>query len=84
MSAKTRRALNLGKHDAIVVAWAESAAGPGWANRPLWVIVLDGDGELRRECLQPDEQPEAAQLLYAINEATTAAMTKAIREAVRS
>src|SRR5438552_91090 len=46
----------LADDDAIVTAYAESAAGPGWANSPIWVIVRRRDGNLRMECLQPDEQ----------------------------
>lgn len=42
----------------IVCACAEHARGPGWANRPLWVIVRTrGTNEMRGLCLQPQEQP---------------------------
>ena len=56
--------MNLKPGDSIVTAYAESAAGPGWANSPVWVIVRDGDGKLRQECLQPDEQSRDMALLY--------------------
>lgn len=38
------------KTEKIVTAFAEYAAGPGWANRPLWVIVRGADQRLRMHC----------------------------------
>jgi len=40
----------------VLTAWCEGARGPGWANTPVWVITVDGDGTLRRDCLQPEQQ----------------------------
>jgi len=49
----------IGKNETIVTAWAEYVSGPGWSNRPIWVIVQDRYGKLRRECFQPiDQTPE--------------------------
>lgn len=63
---KLRRCLRLGENDRIVSAYAQPANGPGWSNAPLWVVVRDGDGRLREECLQPGEQPRGVLTLYRI------------------
>lgn len=63
---KLRRCLRLGEGDHIVSAYAQPAAGPGWSNAPLWVVVRDGNGKLREECLQPEEQPRGVLTLYRI------------------
>lgn len=67
----------------VITAWAEGAAGPGWANQPLWYLV-DDYGKLRVECLQPDEQSSEIKTLYAMSEVTHLAMTAAVRRALRA
>jgi len=67
------------KDDRIVTAYAESAAGPGWANQPIWVIVRGRDGALREECIQPDEQTDWMYALYAVSAAAHGSMVKAVR-----
>jgi len=57
------------KTDRIVTAWAEPVSGPGWANRPLWIIVRDGLGNFREDCLQPDDQTVGMQTLYHVSSA---------------
>ena len=52
----------------ILTAWCESAHGPGWANTPCWVIVEDRDGELTRECLQPQDQSPGLLAAYRLLE----------------
>jgi hypothetical protein len=52
--------------DTVICAYAQPAAGPGFANTPIILIVADGDGKLRRECIQPDEQTEGMYKLYAV------------------
>ncbi len=66
------------RHDTIVTAWCEYAGGPGWSNQPLWVIVRDGDGKFRRECLQPEEQSADMLLLYGVAAALHAALVGAV------
>jgi len=63
-------------------AYAERALGPGWVNSPLWVIVRNGTGELREECLQPDEQNEQMIQLYLISESVHRAMCAAVNKAI--
>ena len=66
------------KTEHIVTAWAEPAAGPGWANRPLWVLIRDGDGKLRVECIQPADQTVDMHILYSVSAAVHAQMTRAV------
>jgi len=57
----------LSEHDRIVVAYARKASGPGWSNRPLWVIVEDRiTGRMREECIQPQQQSEEMWRMYDI------------------
>lgn len=69
----------------IVTAYAQPADGPGWSNRPLWVIVCDRtDGSLRRECIQPEKQTDEMRVLYATAAAVHTALVKSVeRAAVR-
>lgn len=57
----------LAEHEHVVTAYAQRASGPGWSNTPLWVIIQDGNGKLRRECLQPEEQTQTIYTLYGIS-----------------
>ena len=73
----------LSKHDCVVTAFAQVANGPGWSNTPLWVIVQDGNGKLRRECLQPEEQTEVIHLLYALSNTMNAQLTNEVERIMR-
>lgn len=75
----SRRWKLLGARDTIVAAYAEGAAGPGWANQPVWLVVRDGDGNLRMECLQPDEQSSEMLMLYPFSQLAHNSMTGAAR-----
>lgn len=66
----------------IVCAFAEPAAGPGWANSPLWYIVRDGDGKLTMHCLQPEEQTAEIGLLYRTSAALHGTMVRAVEAAI--
>ena len=69
-----------GPNDTIITAYAERASGPGWANRPVWVIIEDRvTAKMRAECLQPDEQSEAVTLLYDVAESAHLALTAAVK-----
>lgn len=70
--------MKLNAHDRIVAVAATPASGPGWANTPLWVVVQDRNGKLRRECLQPDEQSDGIRVLYATAAAVHAAMVREV------
>ena len=59
--------VRLAEHDRIVCAYARKASGPGWANRPVWVVVEDRrTGKMREECIQPAHQSEELWRLYDI------------------
>lgn len=78
---RTRAAINLQDGEHILAAWAESASGPGWANQPLWVLVIDGDKRPRVECIQPGDQTQQMALLYSLSQAAHLAMTNVVRGA---
>lgn len=70
--------INLKSHDHILTAYAESAAGPGWANYPVWVIIRDASGKLREECIQPSEQTVRMEYLYSVSQAAHLSMREAV------
>lgn len=77
-----RAALRLKDGDRIAYIRAERAAGPGWQNAPLWIIVRESGGKLREECLQPNEQTRDMLLLYRAAEAIHAALAGAVEGAL--
>ena len=64
--------------ETVLTAYAEGASGPGWANQPIWVIVRDGNGALRQECIQPERQTAEMLTLYRISQSAHLAMTAAV------
>jgi len=75
--------LTLNDHDTIIAAYAQPSAGPGWSNHPLWLIIRDGNGNLREECLQPREQGPDARRLYGIAAEVHEAMLAALGTVTR-
>ena len=75
--------MKLYAHDHIIAVVAEPANGPGWANTALWIIVQDGHGKLRRECLQPDEQSDGIRVLYATAAAVHGALVREVEALTR-
>lgn len=70
MNKHTRhfKLLRMSKDDRIVTVFAEPAAGPGWANQPLYVVIKNRFSDFPRiECLQPDEQGRDLQNLYSVS-----------------
>jgi hypothetical protein len=72
------------KTEKIVTAFAEYAAGPGWANRPLWVIVRGADLRIREECIQPQNQTAEMHALFRVSNAAHEAMKSAVEAAVEA
>jgi hypothetical protein len=72
-----KKTIELEKGDHIVTAWAEHAAGPGWANHPVWVLIRSATGSLRIECLQPNEQPVNMRVLYGVSAQAHQSMVRA-------
>lgn len=76
--------MKLNKDDTILTAYAESAKGPGWSNQPIWVIVYHPPtGEIRRECLQPEDHTPEISALYSVSEAAHRAMTSEVAYKMR-
>lgn len=77
----TVKHLRLAEFDSIVTAWAENACGPGWSNSLVWVLVRDGNGKLRVEALQPDEQTADIVHAFAYSALATGKLTAAVKRA---
>jgi hypothetical protein len=60
-----QRRVKLDEHEYIVTAYAKPASGPGWANKPLWVVIGNKEtGKFREDCIQPMEQTAGMVELY--------------------
>lgn len=81
---KVERALHLAPNESIRAAWCERASGPGWSNRIVWVVVMDGDQRPRIEALQPDEQTEEMLILFDVAEAAHVGLRGAVARAART
>lgn len=75
--------MKLADGESIVTAYAQAAAGPGWSNTPVWVIVRGADGKLREECLQPTEQTQTMRLFYRISQEAHLTMKEEAESLVR-
>jgi hypothetical protein len=71
----TKRAI--AKTDTIITAFASPAAGPGWANSPVWIVVRSQDGSYREVCLQPEEQSPEMLALYDVSATVNRSMIAA-------
>ena len=57
----------------------ERAYGPGWSNFPTWVYIANAaNGQLRCECIQPEERSRELHTLYVAGEAMCAALKSAV------
>jgi len=72
------RRYTLPKGDTVITAFAEYANGPGWSNRPVWLIVRNSKGILRQDCIQPEDQTNEIITLYSTSAAIHKAMTDAV------
>jgi hypothetical protein len=71
--------LELTEEERICTAYAEKCKGPGWSNRPVWVIVENIlTGEIRAKCMQPSQQSEEILALYNISHEVNKALTRAV------
>jgi hypothetical protein len=74
----------LAMHEFVVTAYAENARGPGWSNTPIWVIIENGaTGEIRKECLQPEQQTEEMHRIYAFCELAHSRLLSEVTKATR-
>lgn len=81
--AKVKKILGIAKGDRVLCAYAQRAAGPGWANSPLWVVIRKADGSLSEECIQPEERTAAMHWLYDVLESAHVSMVTAINQAIQ-
>ncbi len=72
--------MRLNEGDVVVTAWAESCAGPGWANSPVRVVVARANGNLDEVWIQPDEQTATMRTLFPVSEYATRALTAEARK----
>jgi hypothetical protein len=71
--------MRLAPDEHVVAAWAQPAAGPGWSNSPVVVLICrNGTQEFRREYIQPEEQSAEMVALYRVCSSAHAAMTAAV------
>lgn len=70
--------MNIKKGESIIIAWAESCSGPGWANQIVRVIIRKPDGELREDALQPTEQTNDMRALFSVSQAAAFSMVHAV------
>jgi len=69
--------------ESVVCAFAERAAGPGFANSPIWVVIQSNNGVLRKECLQPNDQSNEMLVLYNISAEVHGLMQALARTAMK-
>ena len=70
------------KNDIIITAFAEDCSGPGWSNQIIWVIVSN-KGELRTECIHPDERNERMAWLFDCSQVSHISMKNAVESWIR-
>ena len=76
--------LNIEDGETVLVAWAQSHAGPGWANYLVHFIVRGNDGKLREDALQPDEQTPEMATLFSVSKAAANSMTGVVEARLRA
>ena len=54
----------LSRWERVVAVVPVCVRGPGWSNQPAWVYIADNNGAIRSECVQPQEQSAALQILF--------------------
>lgn len=81
MSRKPQIALK--PRERVLTAFAERASGPGWSNRPLWIVIVSPTDGIRVECIQPDDHTPAMIALYDVSEAAHSAMMRAVEAVIR-
>lgn len=56
--------IELNKGERIIAAVPELCSGPGWTREVVWVYIVDADGRLREESIQPEERTPAMEALF--------------------
>jgi hypothetical protein len=61
---KKPKVIFLNDSEQIIAVVPSSAYGPGWANTPTWVYIMDYvHNKFREECIQPEERTDALNTL---------------------
>lgn len=75
--------IKLAKTEKIIAIEPKYCAGPGWANSPLYVHILDySNNKYRSIALQPKEQSEEIMLLFKVTATANEAMLYAVNKMV--
>lgn len=81
-SARHCEVVRLEPNEYIVTAYASPASGPGWANSPICVVILNSaTGKMREDCIQPADQTAEMLTLYAFSSLAHSQMTAAVKRA---
>lgn len=76
MSAKT---IPLESRERVIAVVPTIRFGPGWANNPVSVYIVDTrNGSLRQEYIQPEEQTAEMHTIFAIGVAVCNALVDAV------
>ena len=76
---KPQKPITLSRTERVLAVVPEYCAGPGWANSPLWVHIVDhATGTLRSECIQPEDQTPEQMTLFRIGAVAHAALVDSI------
>lgn len=71
--------IKLNRNEKVVAVVPTYAAGPGWANAPAWVHIVDyATNKHRCECIQPEERTPALDALFHAGSAMCSALMGAV------
>jgi hypothetical protein len=75
---KRPKTIKLGYGERIIAVVPERCAGPGWSNAPIWVYIRTNAGDLREECIQPDERTSDMHVLFGPGAAMAEELLRAV------
>lgn len=78
MNHGSPRKIRLAHDERIVAVVPQRAGGPGWANAPTWVHIVNREGRWREECIQPEERTVQMHALYSISAQVHADLLSAV------
>ena len=77
---KPQKPIPLSRTERVLAVVPEYCAGPGWANSPLWVHIVDhATGTLRSECIQPEDQTPEQLTLFRIGAVVCAELVGSVK-----
>ena len=72
------KTIQLNENERIIAVVPEYCEGPGWANKPVWVYIVDSRDYLRTECLQPDEQTPELKTLFDVGATVCSSLRRSV------